>query len=540
VSDWVVAMHDVISQPPLDQQKLRALLEAAERLTSTLSRDDVLNHILAIGGELTASEAGSVILYDPDQNNLYFAAATGPSAEQVRALRIPIGKGKAGMVFETGEPLIENTLKDHYKAVDQKAHFTTHSMICVPLVFATKTYGVLQFVNKHPDQGPYDDADLQLTLRLANFATIAIRNADLFERLLASSGLYANPEVRKDLVDMVTGAGPRVRVEHATVLFADMRGFTDFCPKIAGSVQDYLNEYFCELAAAVLAHGGIVNKFLGDGLMALFRGPDAPLRAVQCAFNMRERFATLRRQWQMQINHDISTLEVGVGIASDQVTIGAIGDDKMSDFTIVGGVVNHAAALERQARDGSFVLCDNRTYQAVHPWVSEFKGPMGTGGYLIYDLRTVRSSIQRATAFICHAHADLAKVKELIVPYLDKYGFDAFLAEKSIEIGAKWDKAIGAAIDASDYFVIAVSANAVASTHVGEEIHYAFSRERDKRPGWIMPVLLDTTNPSQVYWQLGRRQYRDLTSTDGIADFETALQAMAARARENAANGDRA
>ena len=147
-------MHDVISQPPLDQQKLRALLEAAERLTSTLSRDDVLNHILAIGGELTASEAGSVILYDPDQNNLYFAAATGPSAEQVRALRIPIGKGKAGMVFETGEPLIENTLKDHYKAVDQKAHFTTHSMICVPLVFATKTYGVLQFMNKHPDQGP--------------------------------------------------------------------------------------------------------------------------------------------------------------------------------------------------------------------------------------------------------------------------------------------------------------------------------------------------------------------------------------------------
>jgi hypothetical protein len=86
--------------------------------------------------------------------------------------------------------------------------------------------------------------------------------------------------------------------------------------------------------------------------------------------------------------------------------------------------------------------------------------------------------------------------------------------------------------------VIAVSANAVASTHVGEEIHYAFSRERDKRPGWIMPVLLDTTNPSQIYWQLGRRQYRDLTSADGIADFETALQAMAARARENAAHGD--
>jgi len=102
----------------------------------------------------------------------------------------------------------------------------------------------------------------------------------------------------------------------------------------------------------------------------------------------------------------------------------------------------------------------------------------------------------------------------------------------------QWDKAIGAAIDASDYFVIAVSANAVALTHVGEEIHYAFSREREKRPGWIMPVLLDTTNPSQIYWQLGRRQYRDLTSADGIADFEAALAAIAAAARESAVPGD--
>jgi adenylate cyclase len=526
-------MHDVVSQVPLDPGKLRTLLEAAEQLTSTLSRDDLLAHILAIGGELTSSQAGSVILHDPDQNDLYFAAATGPSADQVRTLRIPIGKGKAGMVFETGEPLVENIVHDHYQTVDEKAHFTTQSMICVPLLFATKTYGVLQFVNKRADHGPYDDVDLQLTQRLASFATIAIRNADLFERLLASSGLYAHPDARKDLVEMVTGAGPRARVEHATVLFADMRGFTDFCSKISGGIQDYLTEYFGELCASVLAHGGIVNKFLGDGLMALFRGADAPLRAVQCAFDMRERFVALRRQWQMQINHDITGLEVGVGIASDQVTIGAVGDDKMSDFTIIGGVVNHAAALERQARDGSFVLCDNRTYQAVHPWVSEFKGPIGASGYLIYDLRTVRSSIQRATMFVCHSHKDIARVKELIVPYLDKYGFDAFLAEKSIEIGTKWDKAIGAAIEACDYFMIVVSEHAAASTQVGEEIHYAFDHEREKRPGWIMPVRLDDTNPKKIYWQLGRLQYRDLTSADGIADFEAALQAIAASARAN-------
>jgi len=352
---------------------------------------------------------------------------------------------------------------------------------------------------------------------------------DLFERLLASSGLYASPEVREDLVDIATGADPGIRIEHATVLFADMRGFTDFCTKIPGNVQDYLNEYFCELSASVLSFGGIVNKFLGDGLLVLFRGPEASLRAVQCAFNMRARFGVLRRQWQTQINHDISSLELGVDIASDQATIGAIGDHKLSDFTIIGPVLNHAAALERRARDGSFVLCDNRTYQAVHPWVSEFKGPTAADGYLIYDLRSVRSSTQWATVFVCHAHADIDRVKEDIVPSLDKYGFDPFLAERSIEIGAKWDKAIGAAIDTCDYFLIAVSTNAVTSVHVGEEIHYALSREREKGRDWIMPVLLDSTDLSQVNWRLGRRQYREVTTKTGKTDFEKALQDIASR-----------
>jgi hypothetical protein len=79
----------------LADEKLAALLEAAERLTSTLSRNDILGHILTIGGQLTSSEAGSVLLHGPDRNDLYFAAATGPSAEAVRTIRIPVGKGKA-------------------------------------------------------------------------------------------------------------------------------------------------------------------------------------------------------------------------------------------------------------------------------------------------------------------------------------------------------------------------------------------------------------------------------------------------------------
>ena len=395
-------------RPQLDAAQLQALLDAVDRLTSARSLDDVLGHILAIGQQLTASQAGSVILHDPKKDELYFAAATGPTAGEVKDLRIPVGKGKAGMVFARRLSIIENDLQDHFKAVDQKTHFATRSMVCVPLVCADKCYGVLQLLNKEVAGGaqPFDKIDLELTQRLAIQATIAIRNGFLFERMLASSGLHGRAEDRHDLVARFTGQNPTPVVELATILFVDMRGFTRFCRDLGNDpvrIQSYLNQFFGVLADAVLSNGGIVNKFLGDGLLAIFRGTDAPARAVQSAFAMHERFAPLRKGWQENeaevVSADIGYLDIGVGIASDRITIGAVGDDKVSDFTIIGGAVNLAAALERMARGGKRILCDGPTFRAVKVLVSEVNGPelikLGTSDFEFPDLRPARPGHRR-------------------------------------------------------------------------------------------------------------------------------------------------
>jgi adenylate cyclase len=522
-------------RPTLGADKLQILLDAADRLISTLSLDAVLAHILDIGGELTNSEAGSVILYDTEQENLYFAAATGPTADEVKSIRIPVGKGKAGMVFETGQSIVENVLKDHYKAVDEKTHFVTQSMICVPLRFGTKTLGVLQLMNKRAGAGDYDATDLELTQRLAVQATIAIRNATLFERLLSSSGLHAEPGVRQDLVPMVTGEAPQARIERATILFADMRGFRNFSGAVLNSpakIQSYLTQFFQLLANSVLTHGGIVNKFLGDGLMAVFRGADSPLRAVQAAFHMREQFTALRREWQRGISRNLNFLDVGVGIATDEIMIGAIGDHKVSDFTIIGSAVNLAAALERQAREGRFILCDVCTYEAVQPWIGEFEGPLEISDYLIYNLASLRSALSRTLVFICHSSANIEAIRQTILPRLEKYGLEVFLAESSIKIGDKWDQAIVTAIDACDYFMIVMSKESAASTNVSDEVYYAFGQRQHRGPNWIMPVRLEKIEPSQIHWQLGRHQYRDLTTADGLADFDAVLKEFAAIRRQ--------
>ena len=529
---------------PIDAGKLQALLDAVDQLTSTLSLEDLLGHILAIGGKLTGSEAGSVILHDPKRNDLYFAAATGPTAADVKDLRIPVGKGKAGSVFVRRLSLVENALTDHYKALDEKTKFVTHSLVCVPLVFADRCYGVLQLLNKAGGAAPYDKADLELTQRLASQATIAIRNAFLFDRMLASSGLYAAPEQRRDLVPLVTGENPVPIVEHATVMFVDMRGFARFCRTVGNNptrIQGYLKDFFGTLAEVVLANGGIVNKFLGDGLLAVFRGSDAPARAVQAAFAMHERFAPLREGWQERLSEDISFLDIGVGIASDEITIGAIGDDKISDFTIIGGAVNLAAALERRARDGKRVLCDGPTYRAVAALVAGTAGPetvqLGSSEskFQVYDLRGLRAAAGVGKVFICHAHADVGRVRELIVPRLDKFGFEFFLAESSIPAGELWDKAIGDAIKTSDHFLVVVTKGALTSLPVSHEVHFAFMLEPKKSRSWIMPVLLDeVADTSDIHWQLPRCQYTDLRSGDGIAEFEATLRGLAAGGRRPA------
>lgn len=529
---------DQESQSHLEAPQLLALLNAVDRLTSTQSLDEVLEHILAIGQELTASQAGSVILHDTKRDDLYFAAATGPTAAEAKKIRIPAGKGKAGTVFSSRLSLVENDLKDHYKTVDEKTHFVTHSMVCVPLVYADTCYGVLQLLNKEGPQGPqhYDQIDLQLTQRLASQATIAIRNALLFERMLASSGLYATADTRKELVGLVTGENTKPLVEQATILFADMRGFTGFCQVVGNNptrIQGYLRQFFALLADAVLSHGGIVNKFLGDGLLAVFRGDDAPVRAVNSAFVMTESFVPLRESWQKRLPEDLGFLDIGVGIASDEVTIGAIGDDKFSEFTIIGGAVNRAALLERNARSGKRILCDGPTYHEVQELVNEASAPeliqiSSTGSkFLVYNLRGPRSAKKQGKFFICHSHRDVDRIKELIVPRLDKYGFDYFLAEHSIPHGNEWVEEIQKAILASDYFLLVLSKDAFDSKMVRDEVFYAFNKEDEKPRRWVLPVLLEPVgDPSRIHMRLPQLQYKDLSTRDGMAEFEAALREL--------------
>jgi class 3 adenylate cyclase len=353
----------------LRPQDLLALLDASTQLNSFETLDRALRQMLAGAARLTGSESGSVILYDEPRNDFYFAAATGPFADQVRAIRIPMGKGSiAEDVFRKRQPVLQNHVTDHYRRVDDRTGSATRSMICVPLVQGDRAFGVMQLLNKGRGEQPFTEQDLELASRFAVHAAVAIRNALLFEQMISSSGLMALPEVRDDLIGHILSKdSPPVR-ERLTILSSDMRGFTRLATALVRpeKLQRLLGDHLGMMSAAVLKYRGIVNKFIGDGMMAIFRGDAAATNAIQAAFEIVEGFERLREVWAESSNFNLEFLDIGVGIATDdEIVFGRIGDDRFCEMTVVGVGVNLAAALQKSARDGKRVLCDYQTLRRL-------------------------------------------------------------------------------------------------------------------------------------------------------------------------------
>ena len=129
------------------------------------------------------------------------------------------------------------------------------------------------------------------------------------------------------------------------VLFSDIRGYTAFSEAVAPEVVvEMLNQYLDAQTVIVERHGGDVDKFIGDEVVAVFQGADMERNAVACGLEIQRALADLLEA------HPEWNLHVGVGIAAGEVVMGAIGARERLDFTVLGGVVNLArAALRRRA-----------------------------------------------------------------------------------------------------------------------------------------------------------------------------------------------
>jgi class 3 adenylate cyclase len=294
--------------------------------------------------------------------------------------------------------------------------------------------------------------------------------------------------------------------EVLSIFFADMRGFTRLCQVLNSpeAVQRMLNQFMTMLVTQVIQHKGTVNKFLGDGLLALFRGEGHAHEAALCAFGAADEFAALHRTWNSEVNAQLDFLDIGFGIATDQVIIGTIGAARARDFTVMGTAVNLAAALQNRARGGKRILVDQMTYSAVKDLVGEIEGPemfelrkpdQPTGhSFKQYHLKTLASPNR---IFVSHSHLDRAFVEAQLVGPLKACHIDTWYSRESIGPGEVWVRSIPEGLAKCNWVVVVVSKNAAESDWVKEEIELAKSQTGGFR-GRIIPVVLDDTPPEMI------------------------------------------
>jgi adenylate cyclase len=150
-----------------------------------------------------------------------------------------------------------------------------------------------------------------------------------------------------------------------SVLFCDLRGFTAFSEATEPEeVMSVLREYHGVLGTLIHKHAGTVERFAGDAIMILFNDPlpcpDPSLQAVQMAVEMRDQVTQLALKWRKH-GHELG---FGVGIAHGYATLGRIGFEGRFDYGAVGSVVNLAARLCADAKDGQ-ILVDPRVQAAI-------------------------------------------------------------------------------------------------------------------------------------------------------------------------------
>lgn len=155
-----------------------------------------------------------------------------------------------------------------------------------------------------------------------------------------------------------------------TILFCDIRRFTALAEEMpAPQVVELLNTFFSRMIQVVLAHGGIVDKLMGDSVMALFGVPQAaetdPLRAVCCALDMHRALTELNQE---RARLDLPPIEMGIGINTGTVVAGNIGSVDRMDYTVIGDNVNIAARLQGIAEAGD-TLVSEATHSKVQKMV---------------------------------------------------------------------------------------------------------------------------------------------------------------------------
>lgn len=252
------------------------------------------------------------------------------------------------------------------------------STICAPLIANANVHGAL-YADRLDPLTSFTRDDLQLVTTVAAQTAIAVENARAQERLAREQvarvayGRFLPDYVVKQILEHPESFKLGGVNQTITVLFADIRGFTRLSEHASPeTVVKLLNHYFSAMGEIIFEHGGTLDKYIGDGLMALFGAPNATPKDACSAIT-----AAIEMQREMKyINDEVRAIgfgeiSIGIGLHTGEATVGYIGSERRSEYTAIGDTVNLSSRLESNAKPG-VILVSEETKRAAGQMLCTF------------------------------------------------------------------------------------------------------------------------------------------------------------------------
>jgi len=293
---------------------------------------------------------------------------------EAHARRLSIGRTITRKVMKDRVALLSQDAAsdEQFAGVDSIVSQGVRSTICAPLMTESRVHGAL-YADRLDPFAAFKPDDLELISAVAAQTAIAVENARAHERLAREEVARANysrflPEyVVKQMLENPESFKLGGTSQNITILFADIRGFTRISEHAPPEkIVSLLNRYFSAMTEIIFAHGGTLDKYLGDGLMALFGAPtatpDDASNALNAAVAMQRRLLGINRELKEE---GLAEIGVGMGLHTGEAIVGYIGSDRRSEYTAIGDTVNTSSRLESNARGGEILISD-ATARAAH------------------------------------------------------------------------------------------------------------------------------------------------------------------------------
>ncbi len=359
--------QEYLAELARNNKVLFVLYEISRHLNQIHDFNELLRKIMDLIFMVIDADYGFLVLAGgPDGDNLIpvvvkHKAEHGKSKREIKASRTLIDKVINGKVALLTSNAMTDARLDGAKSVMIQQ---IKSAICVPLWREDKIIGVIQLDSVRIDN-QFNQDDLELLKAIGSQAAMVIEQSALNERIREEERMrnrlqrFHSPQV----IEMILKGGEETiddimesKELIATILFADIVGFTRLSETMPPrEINIILNRYFSSMTDIVFSNGGTLDKYIGDGLMAVFGAPmekeDDAERAVRTGLEIRRELTAMMKTTSADRRFDIR-----VGLNTGRVVAGNIGSPKRMEYTVIGDPVNVASRLESIAKPNQIII----------------------------------------------------------------------------------------------------------------------------------------------------------------------------------------